>query len=29
LAEVNPATIYGGGAEGYTDYPSIAALMRA
>jgi N-ethylmaleimide reductase len=29
LAEVNPATIYGGGAEGYTDYPSIAASMRA
>ncbi|MGR9141596.1 alkene reductase [Rhizobium leguminosarum] len=25
LAEVNPATIYGGGAQGYTDYPSIAA----
>jgi N-ethylmaleimide reductase len=24
LTEVNPATIYGGGAEGYTDYPAIA-----
>ena len=22
LAELNPATLYGGGAEGYTDYPS-------
>ncbi|TCU11792.1 alkene reductase [Rhizobium sullae] len=25
LAEMNPATIYGGGSEGYTDYPSIAS----
>ncbi|GLS87121.1 alkene reductase [Cypionkella aquatica] len=24
LAESNPATIYGGGAEGYTDYPALA-----
>ncbi|AQL38548.1 alkene reductase [Pseudomonas syringae] len=24
LAELNPATLYGGGAEGYTDYPTIA-----
>lgn len=23
LAEMNPATIYGGGAAGYTDYPSV------
>lgn len=22
LTELNPATLYGGGAEGYTDYPS-------
>lgn len=29
LANVNAATIYGGGAEGYTDYPSIAASSRA
>ena len=25
LAEINPATLYGGGAEGYTDYPALAA----
>ncbi|MCV9937135.1 alkene reductase [Boseaceae bacterium BT-24-1] len=25
LAQVNPATIYGGGEVGYTDYPAIAA----
>ncbi|NTG44492.1 alkene reductase [Rhizobium rhizogenes] len=25
LAEVNPTTIYGGGAEGYTDYPFVAS----
>lgn len=25
LAQVNPSTIYGGGAVGYTDYPAIAA----
>lgn len=24
LAELNPATLYGGGAEGYTDYPNYA-----
>jgi len=23
LAQLNPATLYGGGAEGYTDYPSL------
>ncbi|MEI7347430.1 alkene reductase [Dickeya chrysanthemi] len=23
LAPINPATLYGGGAEGYTDYPSL------
>lgn len=23
LASINPATIYGGGAEGYTDYPAL------
>lgn len=26
LNDVNPATIYGGGAEGYTDYPSLTAV---
>jgi N-ethylmaleimide reductase len=25
LAAINPATIYGGGAEGYTDYPALTA----
>ena len=25
LARVNPATLYGGGAEGYTDYPAYSA----
>jgi N-ethylmaleimide reductase len=25
LAEINPATLYGGGAEGYTDYPPLTA----
>ncbi|TIU13297.1 MAG: alkene reductase [Mesorhizobium sp.] len=25
LAEFNPATLYGGGSAGYTDYPAIAA----
>jgi N-ethylmaleimide reductase len=29
LAEFNPATIYGGGAEGYIDYPFMAASSRA
>jgi N-ethylmaleimide reductase len=24
LAALNPATLYGGGAEGYTDYPTLA-----
>lgn len=24
LAQLNPATLYGGGAEGYTDYPALA-----
>ncbi|MFJ4145238.1 alkene reductase [Pseudomonas sp. NPDC089734] len=24
LAAINPATLYGGGAEGYTDYPALA-----
>ena len=24
LADINPATLYGGGAEGYTDYPRFA-----
>jgi len=24
LAQLNPATLYGGGAEGYTDYPTLA-----
>jgi N-ethylmaleimide reductase len=24
LAEANRATFYGGGAEGYTDYPTLA-----
>ncbi len=28
LAQINPATIYGGGAAGYTDYPAIAAASR-
>jgi len=27
LAQLNPATLYGGGAEGYTDYP--AAILTA
>jgi N-ethylmaleimide reductase len=26
LAAVNPATIYGGGAEGYTDYPALTPV---
>lgn len=25
LNEVNRATLYGGGAEGYTDYPALSA----
>lgn len=28
LAEFNPATLYGGNATGYTDYPVIAAASR-
>ena len=28
LAEFNPATLYGGGAAGYTDYPVSAAASR-
>lgn len=28
LAEFNPATLYGGGSAGYTDYPVIAAESR-
>jgi N-ethylmaleimide reductase len=26
LAELNPATLYGGGAEGYTDYPALEGV---
>lgn len=29
LAQINPATLYGGGAEGYTDYPTISAGTTA
>ncbi len=29
LAPVNPATLYGGGAAGYTDYPTLADQSRA
>jgi N-ethylmaleimide reductase len=29
LAQMNPATIYGGGAEGYTDYPTAMASTDA
>jgi N-ethylmaleimide reductase len=25
LAQMNMATLYGGGAAGYTDYPALAA----
>jgi N-ethylmaleimide reductase len=28
LAQIDPATIYGGGAAGYTDYPAIGASSR-
>ena len=28
LTELNPATLYGGGAEGYTDYPSYQAQSK-
>ena len=28
LAAINPATIYGGGAEGYTDYPTLSDDCR-
>jgi len=27
LAALNPATLYGGGAEGYTDYPTLAEAL--
>ncbi len=26
LAQLNRATLYGGGAEGYTDYPALSAV---
>jgi N-ethylmaleimide reductase len=29
LAQLNPATLYGGGAEGYTDYPAAAVAAEA
>ncbi|NQD95988.1 alkene reductase, partial [Pseudomonas sp. CrR25] len=29
LAGFNPATLYGGGSAGYTDYPTIAATAQA
>jgi 2,4-dienoyl-CoA reductase-like NADH-dependent reductase (Old Yellow Enzyme family) len=29
LAQMNPATIYGGGAEGYTDYPAAVVTADA
>ena len=29
LAGLNPATLYGGGAAGYTDYPSLEASVNA
>jgi len=29
LAPLNPATLYGGGATGYTDYPTLAEQSRA
>ncbi|MCW8057475.1 alkene reductase [Agrobacterium tumefaciens] len=29
LAQMNPATIYGGGAEGYTDYPTAIVTANA
>lgn len=29
LAQMNPATIYGGGAEGYTDYPAAVVAADA
>ncbi|TCU38129.1 alkene reductase [Rhizobium azibense] len=29
LANFNPATLYGGGAAGYTDYPTVADKLRA
>ena len=29
LTEFNPATLYGGGSAGYTDYPAIAAGRQA
>lgn len=29
LAKLNPATLYGGGAAGYTDYPALAPAVEA
>jgi N-ethylmaleimide reductase len=29
LNDLNPATIYASGAEGYTDYPTLAELATA
>lgn len=29
LAELNPATLYGGGSVGYTDYPNLPAVSRS
>lgn len=29
LANINPATLYGGGAEGYTDYPFLAGKPKS
>ena len=29
MNEANPATYFGGGAQGYTDYPDLEALMAA
>lgn len=29
LADINPATLYGGGAAGYTDYPALAESARS
>jgi len=28
LAPLNPETLYGGGAQGYTDYPSLAETSK-
>jgi N-ethylmaleimide reductase len=29
LAKLNPATLYGGGAAGYTDYPALTPAAMA